>query len=471
MTTRPEPSLGTADPQGHASPPPSPDFLPASPKRGPGVRRMNKRPMAIAFALLGIAAAGLGYSFIDRVESTKPTAASGGKVEDGKAAPVEKNALFAGVMPFGSVPDKTAKPAPPPAPPPAAPGLQLAAPANTAASATPSREGLSHGASPQLKTSDRPAEDPIALQLRQMALEKYKKSMQLRDAAAQAGFEVGGGNGEAGSAAQSAAQAVAMARPGGGLASTGAPATGTPAGFGIGGGAGGMPGSGGSGDQNRQAEKAAFINAAGSSSDYLGTTRTAPLGQYEVKAGTVIPSILISGINSDLPGQMIAQVQETVYSHVDAYMPLIPKGARIIGRYDSSVAMGQERVLVAWNRVIYPDGTSLNIGSMGGADVEGYSGFADEVDNHYLRLFGHAAFLSIFSAGVQLSQPQQKGESNGYSSQQIIAGSMGQQLGQLGMEMTRRNMNIQPTLKIRPGYEFNIVVSKDIVLPPWDAKR
>lgn len=458
----------------HTPSPATPEFLPATPKRGPGVRRLNKRPMAIAFTMLAIAMAGLGYSFIDRMDDSKPEAGTSTAGSDGNAAPVEKNALFAGVMPFGSIPDRTVKPGyPSVAPPPNASTSTGPVPASTAAP----HGGQSMPGPSMANASERPAEDPIAQQLRQMALEQYKKSWQAREAATRATPEVAGAANASVSqtqqmATQGAAQGLQNYRQTASLTADGKPAIATAAGFGAGGAAGGGAGAaGGDTDQNRQAEKSAFLNAGGASTDYLGATRTAPLGEYEVKAGTVIPSILITGVNSDLPGQMIAQVQETVYSHVDAYMPLIPKGARIIGRYDSSVAMGQERVLVAWNRIIYPDGTSLNIGSMAGADEEGYSGFSDQVDNHYLRLFGHAAFLSVFSAGVQLSQPQQSGDSNGYTSQQIIAGSMGQQLGQLGMEITRRNMNIQPTLKIRPGYEFNIVVNKDIVLPPWDAKR
>jgi len=134
--------------------------------------------------------------------------------------------------------------------------------------------------------------------------------------------------------------------------------------------------------------------------------------------------------------------------------------------YDSSITPSQKRALVGWQRIIYPDGSSISLEMMPGADVSGYAGFNDKVNNHYGRIFGNALLLSIFSSAIQLSQPQTNSDGN-YLSQAIIAGSLGQQMGQLGMQMTQRNMNIQPTLEIRPGYQFNVMVTKDIILPSW----
>lgn len=137
-----------------------------------------------------------------------------------------------------------------------------------------------------------------------------------------------------------------------------------------------------------------------------------------------------------------------------------------MGTYDSNVTLGQKRALVGWQRIIYPDGSSISLDRMPGADVGGYAGFNDKVNNHYWRIFGNGLLLSVFSAGIQLSQPQASNGEN-YSSSQIIAGALGQQMGQLGMQMAQRNMNIQPTLEIRPGYQFNVMVTKDIILPTW----
>lgn len=200
---------------------------------------------------------------------------------------------------------------------------------------------------------------------------------------------------------------------------------------------------------------------------YLPATRVPAISPYEVKAGTVIPSVMISGINSDLPGQIIAQVSENVYDTVSGRYLLIPQGARLIGTYDHAVVMNQKRVLIAWNRIIYPDASSLDLGVMPGADQSGYSGFTDKTNTHIWPTFRNAILLSAITAGVQLSQPQPQQGDFSYSGQQVVAGSLGMQMNQLGMYSLQRGMNYNPTLTIRPGYRFNVMVSKDIVLPPW----
>lgn len=222
-------------------------------------------------------------------------------------------------------------------------------------------------------------------------------------------------------------------------------------------------------DLNRQEEKREFLSSFDKdASPYLNQTRVPAVSPYEVKAGFIIPGVLVSGINSDLPGQIIGQVRQNVYDSATGRYLLIPAGAKIVGTYDSSVSAGQERVLVAWNRIIFPDSSSVSLEAMPGADQSGFAGFHDQVDNHYWRTFGNAALLSLFSAGVQLSQP--RGAVTGtYNSQQIMAAAIGRQLGQLGMQLTQRNLSIQPTLEIRPGFQFSIMVTKDMVLPPWKS--
>lgn len=222
-------------------------------------------------------------------------------------------------------------------------------------------------------------------------------------------------------------------------------------------------------DLNRQEEKREFLSSFDKdASPYLNQTRVPAISPYEVKAGFIIPGVLVSGINSDLPGQIIGQVRQNVYDSATGRYLLIPAGAKIVGTYDSSVSAGQERVLVAWNRIIFPDSSSVSLEAMPGADQSGFAGFHDQVDNHYWRTFGNAALLSLFSAGVQLSQP--RGAVTGtYNSQQIMAAAIGRQLGQLGMQLTQRNLSIQPTLEVRPGFQFSIMVTKDMVLPPWKS--
>lgn len=220
-------------------------------------------------------------------------------------------------------------------------------------------------------------------------------------------------------------------------------------------------------DLNQQEQKREFLSSFDKdASPYLSQTRLPAVSPYEVKAGSIVPGVMISGINSDLPGQIIGQVRQNVYDSATGRYLLIPAGAKIVGTYDSSVSAGQERVLVAWNRIIFPDSSSVSLEAMPGADQSGFAGFHDQVDNHYWRTFGNAALLSLFSAGIQLSQP--RGAVTGtYDSNQIMAAAIGRQLGQLGMQVTQRNLNIQPTLEIRPGFQFSIMVTKDMILPLW----
>ncbi len=219
---------------------------------------------------------------------------------------------------------------------------------------------------------------------------------------------------------------------------------------------------------NDQTGKTEFLAQQGStgSDDYLNAGIQHPKSPYEVIAGTVIPATMIGGINSDLPGEIIGQVRENVYDTATGKYLLIPQGSRLVGVYSSAVTYGQTRVLVAWNRLIYPNGDSIDLGQMPGSDVGGYAGFNDEVNNHYLRVFGSAILASLFSAGAQLSQPQNN-SSGTVSSTQILAASLGQQANTVGTMLISRGLDIQPTLKIRNGYLFNIMVTKDMVLQPW----
>lgn len=220
-------------------------------------------------------------------------------------------------------------------------------------------------------------------------------------------------------------------------------------------------------DLNRQEEKREFLDSFDkATSPYLKQTRVPAISPYEIKAGSIVPGVMITGINSDLPGQIVGQVRQNVYDSATGRYLLIPAGAKLVGTYDSSVSAGQERVLVAWTRIIFPDSSSVSLEGMPGADQSGYAGFHDKVNNHYWRTFGNAALLSLFSAGIQLSQPQ-AAVSGTYNSQQIMAAEIGRQLGRLGMQLTQRNLNIQPTLEIRPGFQFSIMVTKDMILTPW----
>lgn len=201
----------------------------------------------------------------------------------------------------------------------------------------------------------------------------------------------------------------------------------------------------------------------------LEATVEPPRTAYELRAGFVIPATMISGINSELPGQITAQVSQGVYDTPTGRFLLIPQGARLVGAYSSDVAYGQKRVLVAWQRIIFPDGKAMDIGAMPGADGGGYAGFNDSVDNHYLRIFGSALLMSAVIAGVSYSQQNLNnttGNIQAYGQQQTASGALsqavGQQLGTVIAQMVSKNMNIAPTLEIRPGFRFNVMAIRDL---------
>lgn len=198
---------------------------------------------------------------------------------------------------------------------------------------------------------------------------------------------------------------------------------------------------------------------------HLGQRRVESRTSYELRAGFVIPAVLVSGVNSELPGQIVAQVSNNVYDSASGNNLLIPTGSRLVGNYSSNVQYGQSRVLVTWQRVVFPDGSALDIGGMPGSDSAGFAGFNDKVDNHYFRIFGSALLMSGIVAGVSMSQDNtsdSSDSSNGNSASSAMSQALGQQLGQVSAEMIRKNMAIAPTLEIRPGYRFNVVVTKDL---------
>jgi type IV secretion system protein TrbI len=205
--------------------------------------------------------------------------------------------------------------------------------------------------------------------------------------------------------------------------------------------------------------------------DVLSATVRSSVSPYEVKAGTIIPGVLLTGVNSDLPGQLIAQVREPVFDTETGQHLLIPQGARLVGLYGHQTVYGQERVLITWKRVIFPNGSSLTLkDGMPGTDALGAAGFRDEVNQHLVRVFGSALLLSVISAGIQLSQIPEFGQGfSGPTAGNVLGAAVGQQLGQTSSELIRRGMNVSPTIEIRPGYAFNVMVIQDIVFPgPYD---
>jgi type IV secretion system protein TrbI len=200
--------------------------------------------------------------------------------------------------------------------------------------------------------------------------------------------------------------------------------------------------------------------------DYLQAPLRDPVSPWEVKAGTVIPAALLTAINSDLPGEIIAQVTEPVYDHVTGRTILIPQGSRLIGHYDSQIAYGQERALIAWNRIVMPNGRSINIGSMEGADLTGASGLHDQVDGHFWQLARGILLSTVFTIGASEAQ-----DASARSSGSLVLNSAGtgvaNEAEQVGSQITSRDLNRQPTIKVRAGWPLRVLVNKDMILAPY----
>jgi len=214
--------------------------------------------------------------------------------------------------------------------------------------------------------------------------------------------------------------------------------------------------------QNMQDRKTAFLNASTDRRTVSDDRLQAKASPYVVQAGTVIPAALITGIRSDLPGQITAQVTEPVYDSPTGNYLLIPQGARLIGQYDSSVAFGQSRVLLVWTRVIMPDGTSIVLERQPGADTEGYAGLQDQVDYHWGELFKAAVLSTILSVGAEAGTS----DSENNLAQAIRMGASNS-ISQTGQQIVSRQLNIQPTLTIRPGFPVRVIVTRDLVLAPY----
>jgi len=220
--------------------------------------------------------------------------------------------------------------------------------------------------------------------------------------------------------------------------------------------------------QNAQDQKEEFFEQASIRKAVSNrvTTRIKPLSRFEIKAGWDIPAILEQSLNSDLPGDIKAIVRENVYDTGTGRYLLIPQGSRLIGAYDPRIAYGQDGVQVVWNRIIFPDASSIDLEGMAGQDAQGHSGLRHDVDNHYRRLIGAAALTSAFSVALQLSQTRRGTVFTYPSPGEIAAGAAAGNLSQVGSDVTRRNLNIQPTIKVPIGYRFNVRVNRDL---PFDA--
>ncbi len=221
------------------------------------------------------------------------------------------------------------------------------------------------------------------------------------------------------------------------------------------------------GDQNQQDAKQAFLNSPVDRAIYSPDRLQTPLSPYELMAGTVIPAALITGLNSDLPGQVIAQVTQDVYDSVSGRYLLVPQGAKLIGKYDSVVAYGQSRVLLIWTRLIMPDGSSVVLDNLPGADTQGYAGLEDGVDYHFWRLLRGVALSSLLGVSSALATNNVVGGTGTGNVIIALGQSADQAANQAGQSIVSRDLGVQPTLTVRPGFPLDVMVNRDIVLRPY----
>ncbi|MAM38997.1 MAG: conjugal transfer protein TrbI [Sphingobium sp.] len=218
-------------------------------------------------------------------------------------------------------------------------------------------------------------------------------------------------------------------------------------------------------DQNNQQRKLDFVGQPATGGIYNAHTIQTPASPHQVMAGSIIAASLLTGLNSDLPGMVVAQVTEPVFDTVTGRTLLIPQGSRLIGSYDSVVAFGQSRALLVWQRIILPDGSSIQIDNLPATDAAGYAGLEDRVNFHTWRLLKGVALSTLLGVGTELSIGDDESDLV-----RAIRQSTQQSANQAGQQIVSKNLNIQPTITVRPGWPLRVIVHKDLVLRPWGGR-
>lgn len=215
-------------------------------------------------------------------------------------------------------------------------------------------------------------------------------------------------------------------------------------------------------DATEATRKLTFLKSGPDKDIYNPHGLQTPASPYQLMAGTVIAASLVTGLNSDLPGFVTAQVTENIYDTVSGRFLLIPQGARLIGKYDNVIAFGQDRALVVWQRIILPDGSSVVIDNLPATDTGGHAGLADEVDLHTWKLLKGVALATVLGVGSELAF--------GSSDSDLIRAlqlSTQTTTNRAGQRLIERNLSVQPTITVRPGWPLRVIVHKDIVLRPY----
>ena len=214
---------------------------------------------------------------------------------------------------------------------------------------------------------------------------------------------------------------------------------------------------------NEQQEKKDFLTSEPGRKNYNSYEEMTSFSPYEIKAGSILPGIMISGINSDLPGTIMGNIREDVYDTVSGNYLLIPKGTRVVGTYDSAITFGQSRILIVWQRLIFPNGNSLNLDNFPGVDLSGYAGVTGKVNNHTFKLFQAVVLSSILGAGGAIVTNDR------YDDDWRVAAAQGggEQIISIGNTVANKILGIQPTIEVAPGSRFNVIVNSDIILTPY----
>ena len=217
--------------------------------------------------------------------------------------------------------------------------------------------------------------------------------------------------------------------------------------------------------QSHQNDKEAFLTQAAAVEPYLSKPLLNPISKYELKAGSVIPGALVTAINTDLPGEVIGQVTENVYDSVTGNYLLVPQGSKLLGKYQSLVTNGQNRALVVWQRLIYPNGNSIVLDGMPGTDETGMAGLQDKVDYHLDKLAEATALTTAIAYAGNLARNPQS--STGNNGQDVVGDTVAQQANRIGEKIIDKELDVQPTITIRQGWPLRMLVNKDMILQPY----
>jgi type IV secretion system protein TrbI len=445
------------------SPDRSPAFLGSNPKRGRGVRRLNKIPVVFFVAIICVIVGAIGYTYREKLMQLSASSVRGG---DNHAAEAADPAVLNEAPTTGEISSNRSF-------------VTGAKQVTTRPFADTARSQPTDGGQQQDQSDD------AASEARKQAWQNYYQQLaalqeqRQQDAASAMKSDTRPLGVDAGGLAPSGAD-TRLASVGVGMA--GAPLQTEPgsavigggvAGYGPGGLGGGFPALPPAGpDPSGAREKLFFAGQSGDLgvNDTLQATVRDPISPYLVTAGDVIPCVAEGGEDSDTPGQFVGRVSRPVYDSATGRFLLIPQNSKVIGTYDNVVTNGQTRIPTVITRIIFPDSSSIPIGAMPAADQSGFAGLHDQVNTHLWEKFGNALILAIGSAGIQLSQGTGQ-NTNGYNAQQIGAAAIGQQFGELGEEYARQGLSIPNTLRIRNGYNFAVQITKDMVLRPYVDRR